>query len=385
MDVMVIRENMVADRSQPARPGASPKPAGLRQRIVKHRGTSGTGAPQPVRRRRLADHRRERPAERAQAGEPDVQADVGDAAPGRAQQVHRAFEAPALQVAVRRLAERRPEDADEVVGRHVRDPGDRGDVERLGVDAVHRVAGAQHPPVALLHRAAHPRDPTRSAPRGQPRVAPPRGAPPPRAPTRPAPGCQPGGGATAGAGGARARGRRRDTATPARQRAPPTRATGVGSSPSSAHDISTTMPGTVNVVEARTPALSLVSAKAHSAKPTAVGKTPRYTTAATAAAGACASSVTACGAKGRRTTAPTAQPSQVAVSASAVRSATFWRSTPAAYRTAVTRPRTTPTRSVRPDAPSAAMIMTPVNDTRIPTSSRRGQPSPSSAPAATAT
>ena len=90
---------------------------------------------------------------------------------------------------------------------------------------------------------------------------------------------------------------------------------GVGSSPSSAHDISTTMPGTVSVVEARTPALSLVSAKAHSAKPMAVGKTPRYTTAATAEAGACASSVTACGAKGRRTTAPTAQPSQVAVSA----------------------------------------------------------------------
>ena len=44
-------------------------------------------------------------AERAEAVEADVEADIGDAAIGRSQQEHRALDAPALQVAVRRLAE----------------------------------------------------------------------------------------------------------------------------------------------------------------------------------------------------------------------------------------------------------------------------------------
>src|SRR4051794_41122794 len=63
-------------------------------------------------RRRLADDVAEGAAERAQAREADVEADLGDAAVGLGQQRHRALHAAALQVAVRCLAERRAERAD---------------------------------------------------------------------------------------------------------------------------------------------------------------------------------------------------------------------------------------------------------------------------------
>src|SRR3954452_14178640 len=63
----------------------------------------------PVLRRRAPDDLAERPAERPEAREADVEADLGDAAVGLAQQEHRPLDAPALQVAVRRLAERRAE------------------------------------------------------------------------------------------------------------------------------------------------------------------------------------------------------------------------------------------------------------------------------------
>jgi hypothetical protein len=43
-----------------------------------------------------------------------VEADVGDAAIRRTEEEHRALDAPALQVAVRRLAERRAKAADEM-------------------------------------------------------------------------------------------------------------------------------------------------------------------------------------------------------------------------------------------------------------------------------
>ena len=102
-----------------------------------------------------ADDRAERPAEGAQAGEADVEADVGDAPIGLAQQEHRPLYPPPLQVAVRRLAERGPEYADEV---RLRDEGDLRepwDVERLRVVAVHRVAGAQHAAVRLFDGATH--------------------------------------------------------------------------------------------------------------------------------------------------------------------------------------------------------------------------------------
>src|SRR5688500_15574152 len=58
---------------------------------------------------RLADDVAEGARERAQAVEPDVEADVGHAAVRFPQQVHRALDAATLQVAMRRLAKSRPE------------------------------------------------------------------------------------------------------------------------------------------------------------------------------------------------------------------------------------------------------------------------------------
>src|ERR671937_2081881 len=71
-------------------------------------------SPPPVDRRRLSDDLREGPAERPQAGEADVEADLAHAAVGLAQEEHRPLHAPALQVAMRGLAEGRPEGPDEV-------------------------------------------------------------------------------------------------------------------------------------------------------------------------------------------------------------------------------------------------------------------------------
>src|SRR5882724_6762632 len=104
---------------------------------------------------RFAENLAEGPAERAQAREPDVQADVGHAAVGFAQQEHRALDPTALQVAVRGLAERSPEGADEVRLGDARDAGQGGDIERLGVGPVHRVAGPQQPPITVFNRAGH--------------------------------------------------------------------------------------------------------------------------------------------------------------------------------------------------------------------------------------
>ena len=87
--------------------------------------------------------------------EADVEADVGDAAVGLAQEEHRALDAPPLEVAVRRLAEHGAEAAAEVRLGHVGDGGDGADVERLGVGAVHGVAGAQEAPVEVLDVATH--------------------------------------------------------------------------------------------------------------------------------------------------------------------------------------------------------------------------------------
>ena len=119
---------------------------------ARHGSTCGAVA---VRARRLADDRAERPAERAEAREADVEADLGDAALGLAQHEHRPLDAAALEVAVRRLAEGGAEGPDEVRLGDVRDPRERGDVERVRVAAVHRIAGAEHAPVGLLDCAAH--------------------------------------------------------------------------------------------------------------------------------------------------------------------------------------------------------------------------------------
>ena len=106
-------------------------------------------------RRRLADDLPEHAAERPQAGEADIHADVGHAAVRLAQKEHRALHPPPLQVAVRRLPEDGAEAADEV---RLGDEGHRGhgaDVERLGIGAVHRIAGAQQSPVQILGFATH--------------------------------------------------------------------------------------------------------------------------------------------------------------------------------------------------------------------------------------
>src|SRR5262245_32838770 len=89
--------------------------------------------------RRLAHDLAERTAERPEAEEADVEADLGHAALGLAQEEHRALDAAALEVAVRRLPEGRFEDADEVRLGGVRHARERGDVQRLRVLAVHRV------------------------------------------------------------------------------------------------------------------------------------------------------------------------------------------------------------------------------------------------------
>src|SRR6202040_2152995 len=116
-------------------------------------------------------------AEGTEAGETDVEADIGDAAVALAQQEHRALDPAPLEVAVRRLAEGRAEGPDEVRLGDAGDPGERGDVERLGVAAVHRVARAEQPAVDLLDAAAHgrgvyqPVPAAYSARRGSPRIS----------------------------------------------------------------------------------------------------------------------------------------------------------------------------------------------------------------------
>src|SRR5690242_7915747 len=104
------------------------KTAGSRPRHSEAgRRTVGCGA-LAVLRRRTTDDLPKRPAERAEAREADVEANLGDGAVALAQHEHRALDAAALQVAVRRLAKRRPKRADEVGLRYVRDPRQRRDV-----------------------------------------------------------------------------------------------------------------------------------------------------------------------------------------------------------------------------------------------------------------
>src|SRR3954447_3110275 len=154
MDEWVIRLNMGATLDAPLRlrfsETARSRP-GHREARGNRRGRAGAA----VLAGRDADDRGEGAAERPEAGEADVEADVRDAVVGRAQQEHRPLDAAALEVAVRRLAERRSERADEVRLADVGDPRERGDVEGLRVRAVHRVAGAQQAAVLLLDGAAH--------------------------------------------------------------------------------------------------------------------------------------------------------------------------------------------------------------------------------------
>jgi hypothetical protein len=102
--------------------------------------------------RRCPDDVLERAAERAEAREADVEADLAHGPVGLAQERHRPLDPPALQVAVRRLAERRAEAADEVCAREVHRASQGLDVERIGVPAVHRVAGAQQATIHVVAR-----------------------------------------------------------------------------------------------------------------------------------------------------------------------------------------------------------------------------------------
>src|SRR3954469_14237590 len=98
---------------------AAPRFSGTARPRPRHREAVRDGvwrAPRPVRRRRAPDDLPERPAERAEAGEADVEADVAHRPVGLPQEEHRPLDAPALEVAVRRLAEGRLERAGEVRG-----------------------------------------------------------------------------------------------------------------------------------------------------------------------------------------------------------------------------------------------------------------------------
>ena len=69
-------------------------------------------------------------AEGSEAGEPDVEADIGDASIRATEQVERPLDAAALQIPMRGLPERRVKLADEVRSRHARDARERWYVER---------------------------------------------------------------------------------------------------------------------------------------------------------------------------------------------------------------------------------------------------------------
>src|SRR5215216_1378841 len=104
--------------------------------------------------RGFTNHLTEGAAERPQALKSDVERDLGHGPVGLAQQRHRPLDPAALQVAVGRLAEGGAEAADEVGAREGDRAGQPLDVERVGVAAVHRVAGPKQPPVDHVARFA---------------------------------------------------------------------------------------------------------------------------------------------------------------------------------------------------------------------------------------
>src|SRR2546430_2144088 len=113
-----------------------------------------------IRRRRLPHDRPKRAAEGAEAVEPNVEANLGDGTLRLAQQLHGPLHPAALQVAMRRLAERGAELTAEMRRRYVGDTRERIDVEGLGEGAVHRVASPQHAAVAVLGGPGHRSEPT---------------------------------------------------------------------------------------------------------------------------------------------------------------------------------------------------------------------------------
>src|SRR5256885_12599224 len=151
MKVWLIRLDMAVTLDD-GLPGRFSKPALLSRRAHPRHRPAGrheqrralAGEARAVLRGRLADDRAKRAAERAQAVEAHVEADLGDRARGLTQELHGPLHAPALQVAVRRLAESGAELAAEVRRRYVGDACERLHIQRRGEGAVDRVAGAQH-------------------------------------------------------------------------------------------------------------------------------------------------------------------------------------------------------------------------------------------------
>src|SRR5438067_13699098 len=163
MKVWLIRLDMAVTLDD-CPPGRFSEPALLSCRAhPRHRPTGRheqrgalAGEARAVLRGRLADDRAKRAAERAQAVEAHVEADLGDRARGLTQELHSPLHAAALQVAVRRLAESGAELAAEVRRGYLGDARERLHIERRGEGAVDRVAGSKHATVAVLGSSRHP-------------------------------------------------------------------------------------------------------------------------------------------------------------------------------------------------------------------------------------
>src|SRR4029077_13572973 len=109
----------------------------------------------PVRRGRFADEQVKGLAEGAKAREANVEADIGNASVGAAQQEERSLDAPALQIAVRCLAECPAKRPNEVSLGNVGDARERGNVKWLAIGEIHGVARTQQSPVRLLDCTGH--------------------------------------------------------------------------------------------------------------------------------------------------------------------------------------------------------------------------------------
>ena len=97
----------------------------------------------PIGSGRAAVRAREARRERAEAAEPDVDADLRDRVIRGPQQGRRTLEPAREQVLVRRRAERAPELAAEVRRRQLRGAGERRNVERIAVARVDEILRSQ--------------------------------------------------------------------------------------------------------------------------------------------------------------------------------------------------------------------------------------------------
>ena len=105
--------------------------------------------------RRRSDDFMESAAERAEAVEADLEADVGHAAIAFPKQKHCALDTASLEIAVRRLTKCRSEGSRKMGFGNTGDPGEGGNVKGTGIGAVHRVAGAKHPTIRLFQAPVH--------------------------------------------------------------------------------------------------------------------------------------------------------------------------------------------------------------------------------------